>query len=82
MHGSTSTPPIWPEDGQHIKSFQGCEYGSEGGESALKEHGGYRTGNWGPLMLEVKSWVLVDMAASVALSLFTAILSTFTCRFR
>lgn len=36
---------------------------------------GYETGNWGPLMLEVESWVLGGMAAGVALGLFGAILS-------
>ena len=45
------------------------------GEKSLE---GYRTGNWGPLMLEVESWVLAGMAGAVALSLLTAIISTFT----
>ncbi|EHU3652385.1 colicin immunity protein [Salmonella enterica] len=36
---------------------------------------GYETGNWGPLMLEVESWVLSGMASAVALGLFGAILS-------
>lgn len=30
---------------------------------------GYKTGNWGPLMLEVESWVLSGMAAGVALGI-------------
>jgi Colicin pore forming domain. len=36
---------------------------------------GYETGDWGPLMLEVESWVLSGMAAGVAIGLFGAILS-------
>lgn len=39
---------------------------------------GYQTGNWGPLMLEVESWVLSGMAAGVAMALFSAIIGTFT----
>ena len=37
---------------------------------------GYETGNWAPLMLEVESWVLGGMAASVALGIFSATLGT------
>ncbi|EBK9782265.1 hypothetical protein DX293_22995 [Salmonella enterica] len=36
---------------------------------------GYDTGNWGPLMLEVESWVLSGVAASVAIGIFAAVLS-------
>jgi hypothetical protein len=36
---------------------------------------GYETGDWGPLMLEVESWILSGMAAGVAIALFGAILS-------
>lgn len=36
---------------------------------------GYETGDWGPLMLEVESWVLSGVAAGVAIGLFGAILS-------
>ncbi|MBH1930408.1 colicin-like pore-forming protein [Serratia rubidaea] len=35
---------------------------------------GYETGNWAPLMLEVESWVLSGMAASLAIALFGAII--------
>lgn len=35
---------------------------------------GYETGNWAPLMLEVESWVLGGIAASVALGIFSATL--------
>lgn len=38
---------------------------------------GYETGNWGPLMLEVESWVLSGMASAVALGIFGGIVSTF-----
>lgn len=37
---------------------------------------GYETGNWGPLMLEVESWVISGVVAGVALGLFAAILAT------
>lgn len=37
---------------------------------------GYETGNWGPLMLEVESWVLSGIASAVALSIFSATLGT------
>ncbi|MCX8957182.1 hypothetical protein EHW66_10540 [Erwinia psidii] len=35
---------------------------------------GYETGNWSPLMLEVESWVLSGIAASIALALYSAII--------
>lgn len=35
---------------------------------------GYETGNWAPLILEVESWVLGGIAASVALGIFSATL--------
>ncbi|EHO4426229.1 colicin immunity protein [Salmonella enterica] len=35
---------------------------------------GYETGNWGPLMLEVESWVLSGIASAVALGVFSATL--------
>lgn len=38
---------------------------------------GYETGNWAPLMLEVESWVLGGIAASVALGIFSATLGAF-----
>ncbi|EIY0670584.1 colicin immunity protein [Salmonella enterica] len=38
---------------------------------------GYETGNWGPLMLEVESWVLSGIASSVALGLFSATLGAY-----
>ncbi|EOV0239571.1 colicin-like pore-forming protein [Salmonella enterica] len=38
---------------------------------------GYDTGDWGPLMLEVESWVLSGLTASVAISLFSGVVSTF-----
>lgn len=38
---------------------------------------GYDTGDWGPLMLEVESWVVGGIAARVALGLFSAILGSF-----
>ncbi len=38
---------------------------------------GYETGNWGPLMLEVESWVLSGIASAVALGVFSATLGAF-----
>lgn len=38
---------------------------------------GYETGNWGPLMLEVESWVLSGMASAVALGIFSATLGAY-----
>ncbi|EGF6448595.1 hypothetical protein ICZ76_003674 [Salmonella enterica subsp. enterica] len=35
---------------------------------------GYETGNWGPLMLEVESWVLSGIASTVALGIFSAMI--------
>lgn len=36
---------------------------------------GYNTGNWGPLLLEVESWIIGGVVAGVAISLFGAVLS-------
>lgn len=38
---------------------------------------GYETGNWGPLVLEIESWVVGGIAAGVALGLLGSIVSTF-----
>ncbi|ECN9876269.1 colicin-A, partial [Salmonella enterica subsp. enterica serovar Enteritidis] len=38
---------------------------------------GYETGNWGPLMLEVESWVLSGIASAVALGVFSATLGVY-----
>lgn len=37
---------------------------------------GYDTGNWGPLVLEVESWVVSGVAASIALGLFSAVIGS------
>lgn len=37
---------------------------------------GYETGDWKPLMLEVESWVLSGMAASIALGMLASLVST------
>jgi len=39
---------------------------------------GYKTGNWGPLILEVESWVLSGIVSGVVLGLFACIASYFT----
>lgn len=36
---------------------------------------GYETGNWGPLMLEVESWVISGIAVGVAMGIFGALAS-------
>ncbi|HBM0098316.1 TPA: colicin immunity protein [Salmonella enterica subsp. enterica serovar Blitta] len=38
---------------------------------------GYETGNWGPLMLEVESWVLSGITSAVALGVFSATLGAY-----
>ncbi|WP_439411821.1 colicin-like pore-forming protein [Enterobacter ludwigii] len=38
---------------------------------------GYETGNWGPLMLEVESWVLGGITSALALAALSSIVSTF-----
>lgn len=35
---------------------------------------GYETGNWGPLVLEVESWIVGGVAGSIAMSVFSATL--------
>jgi len=42
---------------------------------------GYKTGNWGPLMLEVESWVLSGMAAGVAMGILSLAASTIAATF-
>ncbi|MGT8856423.1 colicin-like pore-forming protein [Enterobacter sp. 186315] len=37
---------------------------------------GYETGNWGPLVLEVESWIVSGVAGSIALGLFSAIVGS------
>ncbi|HCR0879834.1 TPA: colicin immunity protein [Enterobacter hormaechei] len=38
---------------------------------------GYETGNWGPLILEVESWVLSGITSALALAVLSLIVSTF-----
>jgi hypothetical protein len=38
---------------------------------------GYETGNWGPLILEVESWVLSGITSALALAVLSGIVSTF-----
>lgn len=38
---------------------------------------GYETGNWGPLILEVESWVLSGLTAAFSLAVLSSIVSTF-----
>jgi len=38
---------------------------------------GFKTGDWGPLMLEVESWVVSGLVASLAAPLIGAILAAF-----
>lgn len=64
--------------GRLAKAFKVGDLAQKVQKVAEKSMEGYRTGNWGPLMLEVESWVLAGIAGSVALSLFSAIIATFT----
>lgn len=41
-----------------------------------KSISGYETGNWGPLVLEVESWVVGGITSSIALALFSSIVGS------
>ncbi|HGU2862996.1 TPA: pore-forming bacteriocin colicin B [Escherichia coli O103:H2] len=53
------------------KTFKAADYAIKANNIREKSIEGYQTGNWGPLMLEVESWVISGMASAVALSLFS-----------
>lgn len=53
------------------KTFKAADYVMKANNVREKSIEGYQTGNWGPLMLEVESWVLSGIASAVALSFFS-----------
>lgn len=56
------------------KTFKLADYALKANNVREKSIEGYNTGNWGPLMREVESWVLCGIASAVALAVFSAIL--------
>lgn len=61
------------------KTFKAADYVMKANNVREKSIEGYQTGNWGPLMLEIESWVLSGIASAVALSFFSvAVGSLFT----
>lgn len=58
--------------GNLSKAFKVADVAMKAEKVRQKSIEGYETGNWGPLMLEVESWVLSGMASAVALGLFSA----------
>ncbi|EJD7217374.1 hypothetical protein M0J92_RS21040 [Escherichia coli] len=55
------------------KTFKAADYVMKANNVREKSIEGYQTGNWGPLMLEIESWVLSGIASAVALGLFSVI---------
>lgn len=53
------------------KTFKAADYVMKANNVREKSIEGYQTGNWGPLMREVESWVISGIASSVALSFFS-----------
>lgn len=53
------------------KTFKAADYVMKANNVREKSIEGYQTGNWGPLMLEIESWVLSGIASAVALSFFS-----------
>lgn len=62
--------------GNLSKAFKAADVAMKAEKVRQKIIEGHETGNWGPLMLEVESWVLSGMASSVALGIFSAILGS------
>jgi len=56
------------------KTFRVADYAMKANNVREKSIQGYETGNWGPLMREVESWVIGGIASSVAISIFSATL--------
>ncbi|HFK4763087.1 colicin-like pore-forming protein [Citrobacter farmeri] len=59
------------------KTFRAADYAMKANNVREKSIEGYQTGNWGPLMREVESWVVSGIASAVALSFFSAVLGSF-----
>ncbi|EEH4961695.1 colicin-B, partial [Salmonella enterica] len=56
------------------KTFKVADYALKAKNVREKSLEGYNTGNWGPLMREVESWVLSGIASAIALAVFSATL--------
>ncbi|HBA8234201.1 TPA: hypothetical protein J1057_004621, partial [Escherichia coli] len=63
--------------GNISKAFKSADVIMKIGKVKEKSIEGYETGNWGPLMLEVESWVLSGIASAVALGVFSATLGAY-----
>lgn len=59
------------------KTFKAADYAMKANNVREKSIEGYQTGNWGPLMREVESWVVSGIASSVALAIFSATLGAY-----
>ncbi|WP_368541974.1 colicin-like pore-forming protein [Enterobacter soli] len=59
------------------KAFTAAGWAIKIGKVYEKSVVGYDTNNWGPLILEVESWVLSGITSAVALAALSAIVSTF-----
>lgn len=58
------------------KTFKLADYAMKANSVREKSIEGYKTGNWGPLMREVESWVVSGLASAVALGVFSAVLGS------
>lgn len=58
------------------KTFKVADYAMKANNVRTKSIEGDQTGNWGPLLREVESWVISGIAASVALAIFSVTLGT------
>lgn len=56
------------------KTFKLADYALKANNVREKSIEGYNTGNWGPLMREVESWVVSGLTSAVALAVFSATL--------
>lgn len=56
------------------KAFKVADYAKKASNAAEKSIEGYKTGNWGPLMREVESWVLGGLTSAVAVAVFSSTL--------
>lgn len=59
------------------KAFTAAGWALKVGKVYEKSVVGYETNNWGPLVLEIESWVLSGITSAVALAALSAIVSTF-----
>ncbi|EFE1397015.1 pore-forming bacteriocin colicin R [Escherichia coli] len=62
---------MWNKFAALGKTFKAADYVMKANNVREKSIEGYQTGNWGPLMLEIESWVLSGIASAVALSFFS-----------